>query len=307
MKKICTLYLLVVIVVIFSTVSIAEDVAQISFSDNEVIYYREREVGETEENAVKVADSDSEFVDNEEGKDSGLVQFYWNPEIYVVYGCSVATMTYENPIKSNLGVKAQIAISDKTLIENFGTTFRSEAEINDFAFQGLEVLKNGVSSYSVAYGIFKNGLLPRDYLNSRVNIPSEKLIEILVQTDFMGLTSEELSNLSEESVKNFSEIEKLELAQLGGYSFKKSYHFLGTTEIVNPGYAVYNTPLFTFENNITLPKGTYTASYIMTPYDESQGDMSDMTMVFPAIINVEKDLPKDLCEQYGITLAKSAK
>lgn len=301
MKKMSAIILLVMVMVFNTCAGMAEK-TQITLSENGISDKAEIELGTLDERAVMLTEG-AKFVENEEGTDSGLIQYYWNPEVYAMYGCTMATLNYENPIASNMGVIVSIVVYDNELLEKFGTTFRSEEECTELALKGLSVLKNGVYDSNTAADLFFKGYIPSDYITVNVDLPSEELVKRLADAGFLKMTEEELLSLNEEKVLELSELEKLQLAELGGYSFDKYYHVIAETGVINPGYAVYNTPLYTFEDGIALPKGTYNGDFFVQAYDKNSNKISDMAMNFFAIINVQEDLPEGFCQEYGITLA----
>ena len=286
---------------------------------------------------VKVSSNDAHYVQNEERQDSGTVKLEWNGSAYSKYGCSTANINYTNTLDSNIDVKLSVAIFDGDLLEYFGTTFRTEKEINDLALKGFEAFKSGIS--------ISNAAKLSDYFGKRTpeeisKIGKFRLSMILGGKKFAGMNSWQLFTLTEEKVKELSEKDKLTLAQLGGYGFYTRYAKIGETNgYIEPGYAIYQVDLnqligdgfYEVEDsdgnttevpyglrggNITLPRrfkvlenGTketisYNAIYILNAFDKENNEYSRVFVHLPIELYIEEDLPEELQKEYGITLAE---
>ena len=274
---------------------------------------------------VKVSSNDAHYVQNEERQDSGTVKLEWNGSAYSKYGCSTADINYTNTLDSNIDVKLSVAIFDGDLLEYFGTTFRTEKEINDLALKGFEAIKTGITvSNAAKLSAYFGKLTPEDISM----LGKFRLCFILGSQKFAGMGRWDFLTLNEEKVKKLSEKDKLTLAQLGGYGFYTRYAKIGETNgYIEPGYAIYNInlnqligdgfyevedstgktiemPYGLRENNITLPKGNYNAVYILNAFDKEKNEFSKVFIHLPVDLYVEEDLTEELQKEYNVTLAE---
>ena len=263
---------------------------------------------EVDPNETKMEDDHgktSHYVRNGLLEDTGKIELEWNSRAYATYGCSTATINYGNPAKSNIDMTLKVALFDGDLIEYFGTTFRPEKEINEFAAKGLKALQNGIRLSDAA----KLVNLETKYFDEMTpeeisKLSKKEIISILGEKEFAGMTEKELSNLNKKSVKKLSEVNKLTLAQLGGYGFYTNYMTIGETGVIEPGYAIYQVDLYTLPGSITLPKGEYKAIYVLNSYDKYKNEFSDFFIHLPVTLEVQEDLPEELQKEYKVTLAK---
>lgn len=253
--------------------------------------------------AVLVGGEGSDHVENGEDEDKGTVWISWNGQGYAKYGCTTASINYTNPSSSNIGVTLKVGIFDRDLITYFGTTFRPEEEINELAIKGYEALQTGIN-IAVATNLISQGYFDGYNETGATTFEKEKLAEELGKMSFIGMTKDELMNLTEEDVYTFDEITKLTLAQLGGYSFNEFYMEIGEAGVINPGYALYEVDLHTLPGRIAIPKGVYDAVFVLQGYDDVINQLSDVHIHLPITLNIEEDLPNELQVEYGITLAE---
>lgn len=278
----------------------AENLA-ITYEGIEFVDYSELPIDYIEPNAIKVADEEPVFIENEEHTDGGRLELRWNGNIYAQYGCSVATIKYTNPIRSNQGVKVAVAISDEKMLEYFGTTFKSEEECTELAFKGLEILKSGDIPLNNLQKMYNKKVFTT--YEPTTSISGEELAQILGSESFLGMTAEQLLLLKTDDLGKFSEIDKLRLAQLGEYEIKKSFAIIGQSGVINPGYEINELKLTTFyDNKYALAAGEYSGRLLLTVYDQSKGTMSNLDVKLPLKIHIEEDLPADFCNEYDITL-----
>lgn len=253
--------------------------------------------------AVKVGEKSDGLVENTDLEDKGTVWVEWNGNAYSLYGCTTAKISYTNPTRSNIGVTLALVIFDSDLVEYFGTTFRSEEEQIEFATKGLEALKNGIS-----IGNASMLLEITDYFEGMTdeevsNLTNEELVTILGEKNFIGMTAEELGKLEEGKLAELTELERLELAKLGGYNPNENYYVLGEDALIDPGYAIYEIDLYTLPGMLVLPKGEYSACFVLNGYAADKNEMSDFFIHLPIKLTVQKDLPEDLQEEYAVSLA----
>ena len=299
----------------------------------------EEPLAKPDPNEVKVSSSDAHYVQNEERQDSGTVKLEWNGSAYSKYGCSTADINYTNTLDSNIDVKLSVGIFDGDLLEYFGTTFRTEKEINDLALKGFEALKSGIS-VSNAAKLVELGYFGERNAEEIAKLGRIRRYFILGQQKFANLSTFDLFQLTEDKVKEMSEKDKLTLAQLGGYEFDKRYAIIGETNgYIEPGYAIYKVDLnqligdgfYEVEDsagnttempyglrggNITLPRrvkihedGTketisYNAVYILNAFDKEKNEFSKVFIHLPIDLYVEEDLPEELQKEYNVTLAE---
>ena len=245
---------------------------------------------------------ESSYIKNGKHEDSGNVELFWNGSAYATYGCSTATINYGNPKRSNIDMTLDVAIFDGDLIEYFGTTFRPKKEVNELALKGFEALQKGINLSDAAKLVDLNyfgEMTPEEV----IKLNKEELASILGEQNFADLTEDELLNLNEESVKELSEVNKLTLAQLGGYGFYTYYIEIGNTGLIEKGYAIYQVDLYTLPGSITLPKGKYKAVFVLNAYDKLKNEFSDFFIHLPISLEIKEDLPKELQEEYNVTLA----
>ena len=253
--------------------------------------------------AVLVGSEENDYVENGEFEDTGTVWVYWNDTAYSKYGCSIADINYTNPNRSNIGVTLPVGIFDGDMLKYFGTTFRTEEEVQEYAMMGYDALQNGISLSNASYLVVENGIFEGMTEEEVSLLGKSEIAEFLGDKNFIGMNEEELMSLDEEKVKELSEINKLTLAQLGGYNFYTYCVIIGEAGVINPGYALYQIELFTLPGAITIPKGEYNALFVLNGYDANKNELSDFFIHLPITLQVAEDLPKELQIEYGITLA----
>lgn len=256
-----------------------------------------------EPRAVLVGEEETDYIENGEHEDAGTVWVYWNDTAYSKYGCSIADINYTNPNRSNIGVTLSVGIFDGDLIEYFGTTFRKEDEVQEFAMMGFNALNEGVALSNASYLVVEGGIFEGMTEEEVASLDKEGLAKVLGDKNFIGMTSEELMALDESKVKELGEIDKLTLAQLGGYNFYTYCVSIGEAGVINPGYALYQVELHTLPGVITIPKGEYKAVFILNGYDAKKNELSDFFIHLPITLQIAEDLPEELQVEYGITLA----
>lgn len=259
-----------------------------------------------EPNAVLIGSEREKLVENDELEDTGTVWISWNGRAYAKYGCTTAKINYTNPGRSNIGVTLKIAIFDGDMLEYFGTTFRTENELLALALNGLDALQNGITLSSADYLVnSENPVFGNLSATEVTKLNQEELSIHLSSAEFIpGLMKEDYLNLSPEKVEVMTELEKLTLAQLGGYNFYTFYMDLTQeTGVINPSYALYQIDLYTLTGGVALPKGKYKATFVLNGYDASRNMMSDFFIHLPIELIIEEDLPEKMQEEYGISLA----
>ena len=234
----------------------------------------------------------------------GSVWVYWNDTAYSKYGCSIADINYTNPNRSNIGVTFSVGIFDGDMIKYFGTTFRTSEEVHELALKGYEALQNGISLSSADYLVQEGGIFEGMMSEDIVSLDKAGLAKALGEKSFIGMNEEELMALDEVKIDSFTEIEKLTLAQLGGYNFYTYYMSLAEAGVINPGYALYQIELHTLPGAITIPKGEYDAVYVLNGYDAIKNELSDFFIHLPVTLQISEDVPEELLNEYGITMAK---
>lgn len=253
--------------------------------------------------AVLIGSEETDYVENGEFEDTGTVWVYWNDTAYSKYGCSIADINYTNPNRSNIGVTLSIGIFDGDMIEYFGTTFRTDEEVQKYAMMGYEALQDGISLSNASYLVAENGIFEGMTEEEVSLLGKSEIAEFLGDKNFIGMTKEELMSLDEEKVKELSEINKLTLAQLGGYNFYTYCVIIGEAGVINPGYALYQIELYTLPGVITIPKGEYRAVFVLNGYDANKNELSDFFIHLPITLQIAEDLPEELQIENGITLA----
>lgn len=253
--------------------------------------------------AVLVGSEETDFIENDAHEDAGTVWVYWNGSAYSKYGCSIADINYTNPNRSNIGVTFSVGIFDGDMIEYFGTTFRTDEEVQEFAMMGYEALQNGIYASNASYLVQEGGIFEGMEPEEIASFSKEEIAKILGEKLFIGMTEEEFMSLDEATVKGLTELEKLTLAQLGGYNFYTYWVSIGEAGVINPGYALYQIELHTLPGLITIPEGEYKAVYVLNGYDAIKNELSDFFIHLPVTLYVDEDLPEDLQREYGITLA----
>ena len=244
----------------------------------------------------------SDYVKNGKLEDAGNIEIEWNGSAYATYGCSTATINYGNPARSNIDMTLTVGLFDGDLIKYFGTTFRPEEEINELAQKGWAALQDGINLSDAAK------LVNLDYFDEMTaedisNLTKKELISILGEQNFAEMTEEELDDLDENGIEELSEVNKLTLAQLGGYGFYTNYMKIGNTGVIEQGYAIYQVDLYTLPGSITLPKGKYKAVFVLNAYDKNKNEFSDFFVHLPISLEIREDLPEELQEEYKVTLA----
>lgn len=256
-----------------------------------------------EPRAVLVETERDKLVENTEFEDQGTVWVEWNGKVISDYGCSTAKMNYTNPTRSNIGVTLALAIFDTDLVKYFGTTFRTLEEQVDMATTGLEALRSGITLSTASKLVANNDYflgMTAEELNA---MSSEDLIKFLGDKSFIGMTAEELKTLDEAGLLELDELQRLELAQLGTYNPNEFYQKIGgETGVINPGYALYEIDLYTLPGKNVLPKGEYTAVFVLNGYMEDKNELSDFFIHLPIELQVKEDLPVELQEEYSVNL-----
>lgn len=256
-----------------------------------------------EPRAVLVETERDKLVENTEFEDQGTVWVEWNGKVISDYGCSTAKMNYTNPTRSNIGVTLALAIFDTDLVKYFGTTFRTLEEQVDMANTGLEALRSGITLSTASKLVANNDYflgMTAEELNA---MSSEDLIKFLGDKSFIGMTAEELKTLDEAGLLELDELQRLELAQLGTYNPNEFYQKIGgETGVINPGYALYEIDLYTLPGKNVLPKGEYTAVFVLNGYMEDKNELSDFFIHLPIELQVKEDLPVELQEEYSVNL-----
>ena len=253
--------------------------------------------------SLSVEGYEADYVENSELKDTGFVELHWNSTAYAKYGCSIASINYENPTRSNIGMTLSVAIFDGNLIKYFGTTYRSEEEVLELALEGLDALQNGIKISDAPLLVKEDGLFYGLTEEEVSLLTKSELIQLLVEQNFLGMSAEELNLLDEDGVKALNEIEKLTLAQLGGYNFYTFYQKIGETGVINPGYAIYEVELQTLPGMLVIPKGEYEGIFVLNAFDEYRNELSDFFIHLPITLKIAEDLPEELQEEYGVSLA----
>ena len=225
--------------------------------------------------AVLVGSEETDYVENDEHEDKGTVWVYWNDDAYSKYGCTIADINYTNPNKSNIGVTLTVGIFDGDMIEYFGTTFRTEAELKELAMLGYDALQNGVELSNASYLVREGGIFEGMSEEEVKLLDKAALAKYLGEKNFIGMTEEQFLSLDEATVSGLSEIDKLTFAQLGGYNFYTFCVSVGEAGVINPGYALYQVELHTLPGLVTLPKGDYKAIFILNGYDAVKNKLSD--------------------------------
>lgn len=248
--------------------------------------------------------ADSPYVENDVLEDTAKLELHWNGTAYAKYGCTTASMSYENTTYSNIDIKLIVGIFDEDMLRYFGTTFRSEEEQNELAMEGYEALQSGIT-LSSAYKLVELGYFGELSAEEIAGLTKSELVSILGEQLFAGMTEEELNLLSEEGVKNLTELNKLTLAQLGSYDFSTFYTEMGETGAIEPGHAIYQVDLHTIPGwLLTLPWGEYEAVFVLNAYDKVKNEFSDVFIHLPVTIVIEEDLPEELQLEYGVSLAE---
>lgn len=267
--------------------------------------------------AVQIAGERENLVVNNEFEDKGTVWVEWNGKVYSLYGCTLtdddpeeklhnatkAKMNYTNPSRSNIGVTLKLAIFDADLIDYFGTTYRSESEQIELAKTGLKSLKEGInlSTASKLTNIteYFEGLTYEQVSE----LTSEELTALLGSKNFIGKTDEELRALEETDLVGLTELERLELAKFGDYNPFEYYYVIAENGLINPGNAIYETDILTLPDMSILPKGEYDAVFVLNGFAEDLNELSDVFVHLPIKLSVKEDMPEDLLEVFGLSLA----
>lgn len=251
---------------------------------------------------IKAGTEREDLVQNGENEDTGTVWVTWSGKARTMYGCTTMSMRYTNPTRSNIGVTLKVAIMDDKLLKYFGTTFKSEEMLNTLALGGLTALNEGIKlSPEIEFrnlGKVFEGINIYDL----VALDKTELCKILGKKGFLGMDEEALNNLDEETVLEFNEVQKLELAQLCGYNFETNYCEIAEAGLINPGFKLCEIDLHTLPNRGVLPKGEYEATYVLNGFDASKNEFSDFDITLPVDIMVKEDLPEEMQRQYGVFL-----
>lgn len=267
--------------------------------------------------AVQLGAKKDDLIENGELEDRGTVWISWNGKVYSLYGCALrdddpeeelhdatkAKMNYTNPLSSNIGVTLKLAIFDNKMMEYFGTTYRSVSEQIELAKTGLAALENGIS-LGTAYTLVENTDYFEDMTFEEVNALSrEELCEILGSKNFIGKNADELYLLEESDLEGLTEAERLELATLGIYNPLTYSYIIAENGLINPGNALYETDLMTLPDGSILPKGEYEGVFVLNGYAADKNEMSDMFVNLPITIIIREDMPEELLDVFGLTLA----
>lgn len=253
--------------------------------------------------AVKVGSDRDELVENDEFEDHGTVWVEWSGRAISLYGCTTAKINYTNPTRSNIGVTLSMAIFDEDLLRYFGTTYRSEEEQLELAMTGLKALKEGITPSSATKLLtiteYFEGMTEKEI----DELSPEELVNRLAEHGFLGMTAEELFALDENGLREFTEVERLEVAKIGIYNPEEYYLLIGEDALINPGYAIYEIDLYSLPGRLVLPKGEYDAAFVLNGYMADKNEMSDFFIHLPITLVVQKDLPEELQEEYSLELA----
>lgn len=297
MKKLMTAAISILLMLSLSGLAMA-----ISFENGNLVEPVSLELGEADPKAVQVEEQVVDHVENGEHEDTGDVFVRWSKGATVKYGCDLASIDYTNPGRSNMGVKLELMLYDDQAFKYFGTTFRSEEELNALAVAGLEALKLGAPNVWTMDKLLMKGIVVTDQYEYPVSY--EDLLDIIVENGYLGYTKEQWLALDEETILRMPEYEKLMIAQFGDYKFKLgNFLSLGETGVLPQGYAINEIQLHTFGDNYTLPAGNYNAQFWIVGYDALKGEYSKFGSSVPVTLHVQQDLPKNLQEEYGIKLA----
>lgn len=253
--------------------------------------------------AVKVGSDRDELVENGEFEDHGTVWVEWNGRAISLYGCTTAKISYTNPTRSNIGVTLSMAIFDEDLMKYFGTTYRSEEEQMKLAITGLKSIREGINLANASKILTITEYFEGMTAEQVKALSPEEIVSHLAEHNFLGMTAEELMALDEIDLREFTESERLEIAQLGDYNPKEYYYVIGEDALINPGYAIYEIDLYSLPGRLVLPKGEYKAIYILNGYMEDKNEMSDFFVHLPITLTVQKDLPEELQKEYSLSLA----
>lgn len=302
MRRFVTLLLAVIMVLSFGMTSASAFMVTPKDGELETQVSPEGLLAQPEPRAVLTGDETLDFVENGEGEDNGTVWISWNTHAYSKYGCSTASINYSNPSSSNIGVTLAIGIFDENLITYFGTTFRTEEEINELAVKGYEALQSGLN-ISSATNLISEGHFVGMTEADVIALDKEALAASLAETGFLGLDKDTLMALTEEEVLGWDEVAKLTLAELGGYDMDQYYQEIGKTGVINPGYTLYEVDLYTLPGRISLAKGEYEVVFVLQGFDAIKNQLSDVIIHLPVILEVEEDLTEELMADYDITCA----
>ena len=254
--------------------------------------------------ALSVEGRVADYVENDELEDKGMVEIHWNSHAYALYGCSTASINYENPTSSNIGMVLKLAILDANMIRYFGTTYRTDEETLLLALKGYHALQNGIYLSIASFLVREGGVLEGYKDSDVVAFSKEELAKVLSERNFLGMTAEELFNLQEEDVFAFNELERLTLAQLGGYDFYNYYAVLGETGVIDPGYGIYDVDLRNLPNTqLILPQGEYKCIFVLNAYDRNKNELSKMFIHLPVTLSITENLPEGTQNEFGVALA----
>ena len=244
---------------------------------------------------------ENEFVDD------GKVWISWSNKAYSEHGCATnASIRFTNPSDSDIGVTLKIAIFDAELLNNFGTTFRTRDEVLELASKGLEALKNGIH-ITAAEKLVKNNSAFAGMTAEELCVKPAELPKLLASKGFLGMTEEEIAELSIDKVARLNEIGQLTVATLGGYDPNTMYMEIAKAGVIKPGYRLQQIDLHTLPGKVCLPKGTYNAIFVVNGFDAWKSELSDFFVQLPLTLTIREDLSEELQKEYGVTLAKKIK
>lgn len=237
--------------------------------------------------AEKVEEASVPLVQNANGDDSGDVFVQWDQDAAAHYGDGVAKIFYKNPGKSNMGVKVELVIFDNKAYEYFGTTFKSEEELNKLAMQGFAAMQNGVPDIATRDMLFAKGITKENDFDCPLDFAG--LIDVLVDNDFLGFSKGDWASLDRTNIRNLSEYQKLMIAQFGDYGFEKNdFVSIGETAgIIDPGYMITSMQLHAIgDDGFVLPEGDYQAQFHIVGYDTGKEDFSDLKINVPVVLRI---------------------
>ncbi len=246
------------------------------------------------------------YMSKNQNLDDGEVWLEWSEKSRATYGCTTASISYTNPSSSNIGVILKIVISDAELLNDFGTTFRTDEEVLELASKGVEALENGIH-ITVAEKLVANNSAFAGMTAEELCVDGSKLPKLLASKGFLEMTEEEISELSVDKLTEMSETERLTIAMLGGYDPNTMYMEIAKSGVIKPGYRLKQIDLHTLPGKVCLPEGTYNAFFMVNGFDAWKSELSDFSIQLPLKLTIKEDLPENLQEEYGVTLAKKIK
>ncbi len=247
------------------------------------------------------------YMKENEFLDDGKVWISWSSKASSMHGCAAdASISFTNPSDSNIGVTLRIAIFDAELLNNFGTTFRTRDEILKLSSKGYEALKNGIHITAAEKLVANNSAFAGMTAEELCVNPSE-LPKLLASKGFLGMTEDEIIELSIDKIARMNEIGQLTVATLGGYDPNTMYMEVAKAGVIKPGYRLKQIDLHTLPGAICLPRGTYNAIFVVNGFDAWKSEMSDFFVQLPLTLTIREDLTEELQKEYGVTLAKKIK